>query len=766
MLGDSKTTNLYDTLVYKLGAAETLFLSQYNGIMDKVNEARDNVAKSLKLDSNAVIESSAKQFLYLLELEYQANKNNPLFNSTNDYLQATLDQDKISNKDRKMLQELSTKFFVDGEMNINKLYDSFNTAEKKSIKVVQDINFSLTEMSEIAAGIIRGDYVEMIDSYVHHVAIDDSFDESKSVDNTNDMVNRFMDSRRASTKAKNLITRTGKVTPLNLDIYNSVNRGAKMTLMDYHLTNPIRVIYQTLKYTKERLKESGDYRSKKDIYLGIESLMEDAMSRVVYSNIKKGSPEWASFLTKTGYRLVLASSKRAFLQELPSNAAFIMFDSPIEWGLGVKEHMDLVLNEVDYTAFMDNSGSVATNRINSGNKASNKLMDTAAFSNSSGIVAKELNSATINKMKQLNGLYSPVRWSRKKSEQIADAMLSGPDKVMIKPLWIGAFARKFEKITGTKLDKNKIIANDEAYMTQYKDAISEARKSADAKAIQAGSNTGVATDIAKGQESVKNSKDAGVMAASRFFFNNFNGYMSRFLIGEYSVSVRAINAMMGSGAMSRFDGTMLLAAVFTRMTAYTYLGKIVGGGIISALSGALGYGDEEEKEPKNEWWQSLFQSLTSSVYGMIIGDKGNLFKLASNLIAEGVNEKYFEDLRTGAYDSYEDAIAYSPDFQSQGISPFLGPFAPLFKTGQLAFKVYTAEPRKTKEARARQEGEKWLRLPAEIVGHLNLLPFGKEIREEVNKEIYKQLRNNKKSEGEGRRSSRRSSRTSSRTSSR
>ena len=151
---------------------------------------------------------------------------------------------------------------------------------------------------------------------------------------------------------------------------------------------------------------------------------------------------------------------------------------------------------------------------------------------------------------------------------------------------------------------------------------------------------------------------------------------------------------------------------------------------------------------------------------MIIGDKGNLFKLASNFIAEGVNEKYFEDLRTGAYDSYEDAIAYSPDLKSQGITPFLGAFAPLVKTGQLAFKVYTAEPRKTKEARARQEGEKWWRLPVEIAGHLNLLPFGKEIREEVNKEIYKQLRNNKKSEGEGRRSSRRSSRTSSRTSSR
>ena len=765
MLGDSKTTNLYDTLVYKLGAAEALFLSQYNGIMDKVNEARDNVAKSLKLDSNDVIESSAKQFLYLLELEYQANKNNPSFNPTYEYLKATLEQDKISDKDRKMLQELSTKFFVNKEMDIDKLYNSFNAAEKQSIKVVQDINYSLTDMAEIAAGIIRGDYVEMIDSYVHHVAIDDSFDESKSVDNTTNMVNRFMNSRNPSTKAKNLITRTGKVTPLNLDIYNSVSRGSKMTLMEYHLTNPIRVIYQTLKYTRKRLEESGDWASKREIYLGIESLMEDAMSRVVYSNIKKGSPEWAKFLTKTGYRLVLASSKRAFLQEIPSNAAFIMFDSPIEWGLGVKDHMDIVLNEVDYTAFMENAGSVATNRINSGNKASNKLMDTAAFSNSSGIVAKELNSATINKMKQINGLYNPGRFLRKKNEQIADAIITTPDKIMIKPLWIGAFARKFEKITGTKLDKNKIIANDEAYMTQYKDAISEARKSADAKAIQAGSNTGVATDIAKGQESVKNSKDSGVMAASRFFFNNFNGYMSRFLIGEYSVSVKAINAMMGSGAMSRFDGTMLLAAVFTRMTVYTYLGKIVGGGFVSAVAGALGYGDEDE-EPKNEWWQSLFQSIASSVYGMIIGDKGNLFKLASNFIAEGVNEKYFEDLRTGAYDSYEDAIAYSPDLKSQGITPFLGAFAPLVKTGQLAFKVYTAEPRKTKEARARQEGEKWWRLPVEIAGHLNLLPFGKEIREEVNKEIYKQLRNNKKSEGEGRRSSRRSSRTSSRTSSR
>ena len=759
MLGDHKTTNLYDTLVYKLGVAETLFLSQYNTIMDKVNEARDNVAKSLELDSNAVIKSSAKQFLYLLELEYQANKNNPSFNTTYDYLKATLEQDKISDKDKKMLKKLSTEFFVDGEMNINKLYDSFNDAEKQSIKVVQDINFSLTDMSEIAAGIIRGDYVEMIDSYVHHVAIDDSFDESKSIDNTTNMVNRFMNSKNPSTKAKNLITRTGKVTPLNLDIYNSVNRGSKMTLMEYHLTNPIRIIHQTLKYTKERIKESGDWDSKRDIYLGIESLMEDAMSRVVYSNIKKSSPEWAKFLTKTGYRLILASSKRAFLQELPSNAVYIMFDSPIEWGLGVKEHMDLVLNEVDYTSLMENAGSVVTTRINTGNKASNKLMDTSAFSNSSGIVAKELNNATVNKMKQLNALYSPVRFSRKKSEQIADAMLSTPDKIMIKPLWIGAFARKFEKITGTKLDKDKIIANDEAYMTQYKDAISEARASADTKTIQAGSSSGVATDIAKGQESIRNAKEDKATASARWIFNNFNSFMSKFLIGEYSTSVRAIHAMMGNGTMNRFHGSMLLAAVFTRMTGYTFLGKVVGGGLITALASLLGFGDDEEERHKNRWWESLFQSIASSTYGMIIGDKGNAFKMGANIIVENINEEYGGFMRKGKYDAYQDGLAYSPNFESQGlITPFMGAFAPLAKTAELAYKVYSADPKKQKKAKERQEREKWWRLPAEIAGHLNLFPFMKEIRIELNKEIYKDLRDNKKSSrGRGDRGSGRSS---------
>ena len=62
---------------------------------------------------------------------------------------------------------------------------------------------------------------------------------------------------------------------------------------------------------------------------------------------------------------------------------------------------------------------------------------------------------------------------------IADTLISSPDKMVMRPMEIGKFSQKFKEVSGKDVDWKKIIANDEAYMTENKEAIESARDSSD-----------------------------------------------------------------------------------------------------------------------------------------------------------------------------------------------------------------------------------------------------------------------------------------------
>jgi hypothetical protein len=119
-----------------------------------------------------------------------------------------------------------------------------------------------------------------------------------------------------------------------------------------------------------------------------------------------------------------------------------------------------------------------------------------------------------------------------------------------------------------------------------------------------------------------------------------------------------------------------------------------------------------------------------------------------NYGVEKVNENYLDFLRDGEYDPYEDAIQYTfipPEKKGKSLEAFdvianiSGPYSPAVKSLNFVTKKLTEEPKKEASAIERQEKEKNIRVPLEILGNLGYVPMYKDIRAIVNKSIYREL---------------------------
>jgi hypothetical protein len=205
--------------------------------------------------------------------------------------------------------------------------------------------------------------------------------------------------------------------------------------------------------------------------------------------------------------------------------------------------------------------------------------------------------------------------------------------------------------------------------------------------------------------------------------------------------------------MTKAEGSAVLAGVITRMTVYNLLIKSATSGVSGLLGLAFGLDDDDEEEEKTIN-QMVTQSLTSTFASLILGrDFGNVSKTAINYgFEELVTKEYLEGLRTGEYDPYKDAILFNSlqtdpttgEIKSwENIPNFMGAYGPIAKTGALALKTLTAEEKKEAKAIERQEKERNIRLPLEIMGNLGYIPLYKEIRKSVMDDIYKDLKNNK-----------------------
>ena len=554
----------------------------------------------------------------------------------------------------------------------------------------------------------------------------------------------FNNSLKPSTKAKSLIERTGKVSALNFDVYSSVQKGAKYVLMDYHLTEPIRTARRTINQAEKNLTKNGRMDSnKRKIFNAIKNAFEESTSNLLDNSFTETSiaDDAFNYIKKQGYRAILASGSR-FIAELTSNVSFALLVDPKGFMAGVK--LRGFITSPEALQAMNNLNSVQTNRVFPNDSLSGRIVDTNGFNEAKGTKGSKARGTVknyISKMWNKTG----QRWVNG-VEVAADALISTPDKLVMRPMWFGAFENRFKEITGNSPDFDKIASNDEAYMEANKEALKQATELADNRSVMAGATDNAFMGMLKGTN--KPNQKISIQA-----FNAFNNFMTRFLIFEYITARSGIMAMVNRGEMSRRQGAAVIGGVMSRMVLYTLIGQM----LAEAMTGMFDGDDEEDKdygtqndEPKNKSFEKkLGQAFASSFTSLLFGrDFGNATKGIINIGVEEFNKKQLDFLRDGEYDPYKDAIQYTiAPMEKPGKQTGLGDvlmklgaaYGPALKTADLIVRKTLEPKRKEADAIKRQEDEIFVRIPLEILGNLGFIPMYKDIRKAVLTNMYKDL---------------------------
>lgn len=740
-LGDFKSRNVFDAILKTIAQAEQLYLLDTKSVRERLETAKMKVFKSLGRNPNSLNKSSAKQMFYMIQLEYLSNSDKTKVKEALDYLNKTIALNKIPDRHRDMLIEIRNEFAPDGKtLDIKKMYDSFNEAEKESIKLVQDINKELADKAIFASAVIRGNRIDLIENYVHHVVVDEEFD-GINISDGKSLADTFNESRKPSTKAKSFIERTNSITALNFDIYNSAQRGAKNTLLDYHLTEPIVTSRMVMKNVEKRLKDAKVFDENKDLFNSINDLLDNTIKTLLFNNSTSTDfiEDVVQQINKAGYQAVLVSSKR-FISEAISNLSFAMWKGRAYFIEGIK-HYDTLSSKTGVDV-MKAVKSLQIARVYPNAEVSSRYID--AFANETANIKGSKNkSAVANNLSIINNY--TLKPAKNFADNVANAVLSTPDKALNRPLWFGAFATEFKKQTGQDVDFERIAAQDEAYMSKYEEAIAKSSTIADDISIEAGASEGLFTGISKGKD-WKEDKNQ-YKAIAKFVAYNYNNYMNRFMVYEYQSFVKGLQAAMGNGMITEKEGRQLMAAVTTRMTMYSFLANMMGNGFLEFFKGLFGF---EEPDDEKSWAKKLGQASLSTVSSLFLGRNfGNIARSIINYAVEIGNEKYLDALRDGDYDKYKDALVYAPNLEDKSwdVNMFpqwqialAGPYAQSAKVLNLGAKVFLSPEKETYSAQERAKKEMYYRLPIEAASAAGILPAAKEFQNAINNYIYADLK--------------------------
>jgi len=753
-LGDFKTKNIFNSVFNESAKAQqgyqseiTLIQDELSNIEREISNSKTSIGINIKKDRNSVRLSRFKMMVYMMQLEYNSNINNQTGNKKQvhqamDTLNKTIEVAKknrgksgYSLEDIKLMESIKEQFAKDSQIDIDKLYNSFNEAEKNGLKKLQEINNRMTKFATYTATVINGNKIIPLKNYISYTTINES-DILSSIDTTN-QINDMNANMQPGTKSKNLEERDGNVHAVVLDPFYATNSSSRSVLLNYHMTEAVRTARKTLKNADTLLSEKElKTQDQLDILAAITDAYNEATKDLLESNFHH-SNERLQFFKRQGYRAMLASGTRASA-ELLSNYAFVGTNNPLDFKRGKSKEINKIKG-ADKKSIMTILQSKVSSRLFPTSSMNSIFVDAENNANRSA----EGNKA---KTKIINGVtYVFDNTTRRWVDIVAasaDYLISKPDQLVMRPLWFGAFSRTFEKEAGIKPDFDKIMENDEEYMDKYKDALEKATTAADKQVTSAGSSMNAYMGILK---NVVRKDDAGLTVAAK----EFNRFMNKFTVQEYYTAREGVRALVGNGTISRTEGAQVLAAVTLRMTIYSVFTRLFAEGMLTAARslGFAGDDDDDDKTIKQKISQGILSTVTTLVFGRYFG---NFIRVAENALIESVNKEYGDDigLRDGKYDPYKDAIQFNQlqedKMESFKITDFAkiisGPYGPLLGVGDLGLKLlFDSEP-KGERAKLTRKKELYRRLPLEIGGQLGVVPFYKDIRKIVMEGVYKELK--------------------------
>ena len=747
ILGNFNSKTIYNNTFRKLAEAFSSNETETKKLQAKIDAAYELIAKDkspIERPHNDIVKDQYKLRLYQLQREHLSNPGNKKTPSAMDFLNITIDAalegDVLSANDLKILQDLKKEFEVDGEIDNIKIEKSFTKNQKEALKLLDEVNNSLAPKALFTSATIRGNKIDLLNDYSHHVILRD-YNPSKEY--FQQQQDRFVN---PSTKAGTLLERTAGAKPISFDPFLSATRGVQETLLDYHMTVPIKELQQTLNKLETKIKENPN-SSNEDIMAlkALRASVNESLETVFQSTFTDYSSTLFNKIRTLGYQAALASAPRA-VAEFTSNLSFALASNPEGFMNGVSKYMPIIENHELGINFMNNVGSTETNKLYNADELTGKYADLGLF--------KQVSSKKGQAKSQVNNIANYIAGFGGKQlsyyvNKIANNVLSAPDQWISRPLFMGEFAKTFKAETGITLtsdDMKAIAEGDSKYLgDEYKDAVEKSVISADKQSIQMATSKNPFNAIDKLQQKPgETTKNVWRIA---------NGYMANFSLFEFTTARAAINALFNAGEISSTEAMGLLTGVTMRMTLY----MVIYEAIIGQMDEAFGAPEDEDADEADELAYLTGRQLTGALTSLLTrGTLGNIPNIPITMGIEAFNEKYLQSLREDEeYDPFKHAIVFSAigkedvinkDLTSLAIKSFAGPYGPLLKTADRTKKVATrALYNKTEKGRQDAKDELTDRLSIEALGNIGLIPFYRDVRRIANKKFFDDKRTKNKS---------------------
>ena len=653
IMGNYKSNPVYQAMFRDLGIGYSRYNSEMLNISERLRKLDNKLAKKRGLykTPNQVARAKFQLGAYMMQLEFENNptETTGIF-SAQELLRATIDKSyqssgvKYSERQAKMLEEILaelesltveeaelakkegrearplSELMRDGVGEKNAMISKQQLEVAKGMREIFD---ELTPKAQYTAGVVRGIPFQAINNYFHRV-VQAEMDPSDDKAGPEAIRMRISSNMQPSTRGKNLTERvTRSAPPVIFDPFVSVNRGARFTLLDYHLTEPVR----TARRTQSLLKKGQADRTNRQRQMV--NFINDAINFTnenVMGNASSFNDELSQFLEyvkKTGYRQALGSAFRA-LSEFNSNFVFAAVIAPTQFIKGMSYRAQMMTNG---GSILRNTGSVQATRLFPESDKALKSGFVDQISDSMNPTGNRVRSVVRNVSEVI--LQNTLGRVQRKVNSLADKVITRPDQMVNRPLWFGFFADEFQKVSGQEVDFNAISDNNEAYMDRYREAIDAAVKKADDMSVLAGATDNPYLGVVNALPETKRSNASKVIQL-------IDTYMTRFLVFEYAGFRTGVQALMGNGMISKAQGGRLIMAVTMRMMIYR-----LSYDIIRAQISKLYRDDDDEEKDINE---QVGNAIKNTALNVAMGTRGQLFRGGVSTITEGLNEYYHEDI--------------------------------------------------------------------------------------------------------------------------
>jgi hypothetical protein len=711
-----KATNIYKSLFKPTSSA----FSKADQTLTKIEDKLKNATALLSINQNERFIQKAKVMVFQIQREHDSNLGNKEVNQAKDWINATIkDKDTaLDERDIIELEKIRDSYLTDGQVDAKKLYDSLTTKEKKFLETIDGVYDELTSMARIDAAVQGMPFIHR-ENYIHLPKSG-----TKTSEISNDFDSLFDSFMNASVKNKAAIQRTGKTHSISFDPVSNAYAAARKISVGYHMYPVIK----SARVAFSGLKNRAETEFQKNLVNELESIY-DKIINSQYKNVTKDKiliDNIINYSTKAGYYSQLGGLVKA-ASELGSNTLHAVMNHAGGIVDGYATIVGVDTKTIDKA--LENTQTTQMARLTKKAKFENKDIESKLMSKEKLFNAEEMTGELAASAKTVGKVAAlPFKAVAKLNE----SLITKPDELVIRPLFVGVFQNKFRQLTGQKLNWEK-LANDESYRDRFQEAINQASEEADTAVIDTAASINPFDTI----PSNISEPDAGAIKKAMQIINR---YMTNFRVFEYYSAVKGVQNLLGKGEISRGAGSMLLASTLTRMAVYR-LGIDYAFGLIFSM---LGMGDDEDEIKEEDITRNVLSGIVTLAFGRNLG---NLSQTVINFGIEYANMKFGEGITWDSvtkdgekteYDPYKDSMVFSKisvkpipgqDPLTNAAIGFTGPLAPVIKTtARGAVLANRSINNATKESRDKNRNELFFKTPFDMAGSMGAIPDYKDLK--------------------------------------